>query len=410
MNTRPGSNVMRLAVVALVLGVGLAVMPASLGGCTKQGKHTAKHVSAAKEKMASMKAATEYQMALQAFYAGDLEKARRHADHSISLNSNVALTHVLRGRIFLEMNDLDKATGCFEDAIERDGTNAEAEYFQGVLAERVARHERAMNHYLKAATNDPTNPQYCIAAAEVMVDLGKLDEAKRYLAGFEERFINNAGIRQVLGHIALLERDLPAAELFFGEARLLAPDDDAIAESLARVQMELGKFADAERTFAKLLSSSEHSSRRDLLHVRSHCLVHLQRYVEAREIYLRLTRDQAGSADVDAWRGLGQVAYVLRDNIRLKTAATRLTAIQPRSADGHVLRGLLARRMGDNNEALRAFQHAVSLDESSESLVLLGMTQQDLRMIEQARESYRAALRRNPNDAAAAQLLSAVGG
>ncbi|MBX3408407.1 MAG: tetratricopeptide repeat protein [Phycisphaeraceae bacterium] len=405
MKTRPGI----MSAAAVMLGVGLVFSGVGVAGCAKQGKHTTKHVSAAKEKMASMKAATEFQMASQAFYAGDLEKARRHADFSVSLNDKVAKTHVLRGRIFLEMNDLDKATGCFEDALTRDPNNAEAEYFQGVLAERVARHERALNHYLKAAVNDQTNPQYCIAAAEVMVDLGRLDEAKRYLSGFEERFINNAGIRQVLGHIALLERDLPAAELFFGEARLLAPDDDSIAESLARVQMDLGKFAEAERTFARLLTVSENTGRRDLMHVRAHCLVHLQRYVEAREIYVRLTRDQAGSADADAWRGLGQVAYVLRDNMRLKTAATRLTAIQPRSADGHVLRGLLARRMGEQQEALAAFQIAVGLDQSSESLVLLGMTQQDLRMIEQARQSYRAALQRNPNDAAAAQLLAAIG-
>src|SRR5262245_44194168 len=89
-------------------------------GCVGHGKHTAEHLSAAKTKMEAMKSATEYKMAEQAFLGNDLPKALKHIDYSISLNEKVARSHVLRGRTFMEMGDLESAAACFTHALELD--------------------------------------------------------------------------------------------------------------------------------------------------------------------------------------------------------------------------------------------------------------------------------------------------
>jgi len=63
-------------------------------GCGSHGRYTKEHVSNAKLKMNMLKAATEYQMAHQAFLAGDLEKAATHVDYSIGLSEKVTKSHV----------------------------------------------------------------------------------------------------------------------------------------------------------------------------------------------------------------------------------------------------------------------------------------------------------------------------
>src|SRR5262245_8626524 len=63
-------------------------------GCG-HGRYTREHISAAKTKMEALKSATEYKMAEQAFLSGDLPKALKHVEYSLSLNNPVAKSHVL---------------------------------------------------------------------------------------------------------------------------------------------------------------------------------------------------------------------------------------------------------------------------------------------------------------------------
>jgi len=260
----------------------------------------------------------------------------------------------------------------------------------------------------KAADLEPSNAQYCIAATEMMIDLARIDEADAYLRERQERFVNNAGIKQVLGNIAMLRKDTRAAQTLYGEARLLAPDNKAIVENLIRAQIANAAFADAEVNLAKLLSDRSMQDRRDLRHMRAKCLVRLDRLVESRDVYLELTKDRDGNADIEAWRGLGEVAFVLKDTPRLKLCAARLIAISPKAPDGWILRGLMQRRAGDLEAARSSFEQAIAMRRDSDTLVLLGMVQQELRLNGKAKESYREALRQEPGHSNAASLLATV--
>lgn len=394
-----------IRVLSICAACGLA---ATLGACGSHGKYTEEHLSGAKIKMNGLKAATEYQMAHQAFLAGDLDKALKHVDFSLSLNDTVVKGHVLKGRIFMERNDLEKSSACLKQAEEIDPTSVDAAYFQGVLAERITRKEEALGHYRRAGELDPSNAQYCVAAAEMLIDLGRVQEAQTYLESRENQFVNNPGVKQVLGNIAMLTNDTVAAEALFAEARLLAPDDIIIRECLVRAMMANQKFAEADSILAKMITEKAASDRRDLLHMHARCLLQIDRPVEAREVYLGLTRDQQGQSDIEAWKGLGHAAYMLRDSARLKIAAQRLVAIAPHSPDGFVLRGLLNRNAGEYQAALTNFQQAVKLARTTDNLVLLGMTQRDLNMIAQSKQSFEAAAQLSPKDHTAASMLAGV--
>ena len=91
----------------------------------------------------------------------------KHTELSMSLNDKVAKTYVLYGRIKMEMGDVEGASEAFVQAQKVDPRSVDAEYYQGILAERIDRRDEALTHYQAACELDASNPQYAIAAAEI---------------------------------------------------------------------------------------------------------------------------------------------------------------------------------------------------------------------------------------------------
>lgn len=406
-------RIVDLAVRSLVIGgavAGMMLVASHLSGCaTGHGKYTKEHASGAKVKMDALKAGSEYQMSQQALLAGDLPKAQKHIDYAIQLNPKVARFWVLKGRTALEQGSMETAAGSLAKAEELEPENPEAAYYGGILAERIGRTQDAVERYQTAAKRDPSSSQYVLAAAESLIQLDRLDDAESYVNDHAARFDHTAGIRQILGHIAVLRNDHEKALRLFKEARLLAPDDLAIQEDLARTQMTLGKYGDAETNLARLVRAPEYSKRRDLQHLRAQCLLSLDRLVPARDAYIQLTSGDDGANDVDAWVGLGQTAYTLRDVLRLRDASQRVLSLAPERPEGYLLRGLYFRRVEDYRSAREQLEKAASINPCNSTITLLGMTMQDLGENEYARQCFQTVLSRDPSDKTASALLATLG-
>ncbi|MBM4107726.1 MAG: tetratricopeptide repeat protein [Phycisphaerae bacterium] len=378
-------------------------------GCGTTGSHTSRSASHAKQTLQAIKSATEWDMARQAFLAGDLEKALKAADRSIALNDAVPKSHVLRGRILLEMSDLEGAIAAFEQAEALDPDHVDAFYYQGVVHERLAAKERALDRYAKAAELDPAAPQYAIAAAEMLIDLARVAEARGFLDARQATFEHNAGVRHLMGQIAMMESDPVSAERLFNEARLLSPDDSAIVEDLIRAQMANGKFADAEFQIARLLKQEQNAGRRDLLKLQARCMVQIDRLVDAREILSKLTRGAEGTSDADAWVELANVSYALKDDVRARQAAARAIAIAPRRGEGYLVRALVERRSGNLDLAVATLtKGAGSSPQDARILTMLAIVESERQNPAQARAALDAVLRIDPDNAAAKNLLSTV--
>lgn len=395
----------RVGAFLVVMAAGLAV-----GGCgmSGQGGYTTEHVSAAKEKMNIMKSATEWEMAHQAFLAGELDKALKGVERSLAINNNVPKSHVLKGRILMERGELEGAIDEFNTAAALDPTVVDAPYYLGIAYERINRREESLAQYKKASELEPSNAQYAIAASEILIDLGRMDEAESFLTAQGGSFENNAGVRQTLGHIAMIRNDHSKAVALFNEARLLAPDDHAILEDLVRAQIAASQFGDAESNLSKLLQSPDAKGRRDLQHLRARCLVEVDRKLDAREALLALTQGQDGTADVEAWVQLGNLSYVLKDSVRARQCAARVIALAPERFDGYLLRGLQQRRDAKFNDALASIERAIRLGATSDAMILKGLVLKDLNRIDEARATFAQALKSNPNDPAAAAMLTRV--
>ena len=358
----------------------MSVALAALSGCaTDKPKYSSAGIQAAKSNMALLKSGTEWQMAMQHYQAGDLDKALKACERSLLLNPEVPKSHVLRGRIMLEKGRLEDARQSFAQAEKLDPNNLDAQYFQGILAERTGQPEQALIRYNKAAELDPSNVQYVIAAAEMHISAGRLDDAEKLLNQRRSSFDNSAAMRQIYGHIAMLRSDYPNAVRYFNEALLLAPKDARVLEDLVNAQVAAGQFADAEYNLQVLLDDDANKERRDLKMTRARCLVAVNRPVEARSVLQELVGDRAGGRDVRAWTELGQVAALLKDRVTLRQAAARVMALAPDKSDGFELQALSLRLQGKNDEALAAIDQALTRnDQNPTAMRIKALVLQDL--------------------------------
>ncbi len=389
----------------------LVIVGLLLGGCSAHGLSTRRESSAAKERVAGMKSAMEWQSAQQQLLAGDTEKALKSIDRSLQLNPNVAKSHVLKGRILMEQGDLEGALNWFGTAEGLDPENVEAQYYAGVVYERLKKPEDALRCYRHAAALDPSNPQYVVAAAEMLIDMGKLDDAEQELGSHRASFAHNAGVNQAYGHIAKIRGKYEEALTYYEEARLAAPDDPAILNDLISAQVACKKYADAEINIGKLLTRKDYEARRDLKLERAKCLVELDRPAEARDVLVKLTATDEGAADVGAWIELGKVSFKLKDTTRARTAAARLVAIAPDRPEGYQLRAMIFRRLGALDQAEENARKAVAIAPSAENYVLLGLIERQLGHAPAAGASFAKALEIDPkNVLAAAQVNEMRGG
>jgi tetratricopeptide (TPR) repeat protein len=387
--------------------LGLAALVALSGCAAKHGKYTSEQLARANDRVAGIKAGNAYDQARQAFLAGDLDKARKLVDNSITINPNVPKSHVLRGRILIEQSDLEGALASLQNAEMLDPATVEAQYYMGIVFERFSQSEKAFERYSKALELEPSNPQYAVAAAEMLIDLRRLDEAEEFLDSRNTSFDHNAGVRQTMGHIAALRGDYQRAAQLFNDARLLAPDDTGILEDLVQAQIAIGRFAEADFNLARLLKVPENKDRRDLRQMQARCLMALDRPVEARELLVSLTSDDAGMKDVEAWIELGNVSYVLRDFNRVRMAASRVSALAPTRFEGPLLRALWHRQQGDLTSALRCTEDAAARrGNSTQPLLLKALVLEELGQIGPAKATYRLVLEQDPSNTTAQNALN----
>jgi tetratricopeptide (TPR) repeat protein len=386
----------------------LAAAASLLPACGGHGAYTREGVSLAKQRLDGIKAATEYDMARQAFMAGDLDKAMKKTTSALALTDENAALHVLRGRIHLERGSIGEALLSLRRALEIDPESVDGHAYLGVVHERLGEPEQALAAFNAAAALDPYNAQHTIAAGEMLIDLGRVGEARSLLSS-SVAAEHAAGVQQLLGHVALIESDAAGACLFFNKARLLAPDDGAILEDLAAAQIAAGRYAEADSNLIHLLRDPQNAGRRDLLHMRAECLMALDRPVDAREIYRGLILGE-GASDAAAWVGLGRAAFTLRDENEQRRAASRVVSIAPDDPNGYVLWAMCHLAAGEPGAALEKLD--AGLMRARRSADLLGaraMVLMELGRAPEALASAQAALEIDPANRACLAIADALG-
>jgi tetratricopeptide (TPR) repeat protein len=381
---------------------------AGCGGPTKKGIEAR---SAAAERVNMVNAQVSYDQARRSFETGEFDRALREINGAIARYEDVADYHILRGRILLEMHRLEAAQRSFNRAIELDDMHPEAFYFAGIVNQRWSRHEEAYEHYRAASAIDSENVQYLLAAVESLIALGQYAEARIELEDRLPYHDHNAAMRHLLGHIAMLEGSPTEAASLFQEARLLNPDDDMLLEELCWARFDAGQYAACYDALQELYQANPAaSSRHDLRHLEARTLARLDRFVDARRIYIELSQQTPGDADV--WIELAAIALELGDERRFDQGSAQAMRIAPERHEGYLLRAVFEREQGKLRQAERMLNEAIKrtgTDNPNSSLfarIMLGQLLEDQGRLQQARAAYAEAVRLHPESTEAKNLLA----
>lgn len=147
----------------------------------------------------------------------DLQKAYAHYSRAVELNPDIAEIWLNRARISREL--------------DRQG-----------LAERKI---DALSDYLNALRLDPNSVEALAGRGELLLELGRPEEALRHLDQAVPVAPQNARVAFHRGLALKALKRLPDAEAAFGAAIKLRPNDAAAWLERARVRFDAGRFAEA---------------------------------------------------------------------------------------------------------------------------------------------------------------------
>jgi len=393
----------------LILTLVVLAMTTLLMGCGGPTKAGIEARADARDRLAIVNAQVSYDQAKRAFEVGQFDRALREVRNALERYPDAAEYHLLHGRILLETHRLERALQAFDTAIEKNPESAEAHYFAGIIFQRWSNNERAFDKYMAASELDESNAQYLLAAAETMIALRRYSDARALVEPRMPYFEYNAALRHLLAQIAMLQGEPAFAASLFEQARMLNPDDAMLLEELAWAQYAAGRYGHCYESLKQLRQMSGFSSeqRSDLLHLEARCLMFLERHLDARSVYLELTR--VAPTDPEVWIEFGALSWELADMRRVATSASRVIALAPDRFEGYLLRGVYSRSEGHLSDAARFFQQAIDRDPTqSISYLLLGQLNEQQGRSDAALAAYQKAVELSPNNSDAKALLAGL--
>jgi tetratricopeptide (TPR) repeat protein len=396
----PRRPIARPAIAALAALVVLAV-----SGCGSPSKQDV--VNNAETRWKQMRSTLMLQMAEQQFATGDLDQAERSLRDAMAVDATNSQLYVLAGRIALERGQLERGYHLLTQAIELAPKRPEGYYYQAIVLQRWQRYDAALQQYDQAHKLQADNVAYLLAMGEMLVTIGRMDEAQALFEGKLIYFDQNAAIRLALAQIHMMRGESDRAVRYLREASVLQPEQLSIREDLAFAQLASGQAADAVETLLDLTRRPEYVDRTDMQRMLAQAYLEAGRPEEARAIHLRMGRQNP--SDVDAWIGLAKAAWVMEDVSSTLYASDRIIRLAPHRHEGYMLAGMSLQQKQQWSEAAAMYDRAVQVKPGDAELVLLrGVTRQQAGQRELAMADYRMALKLSPDNPRAERLLAQV--
>ncbi len=150
----------------------------------------------------------------------------RIADRAIALKPDLAEAHAARGLALMQSENRDDAVPAFERALQLDPNSFDANEYYARYFSGMGNYEKAAKHYMRALELQPDDYQVPLMLKQILVSLGRHDEAVSYA---------RLGIKRAEAWLRLHPEDGKAAQLgalalaYLGEA-------DRARDWLARAQ------------------------------------------------------------------------------------------------------------------------------------------------------------------------------
>ncbi|MEE2912474.1 MAG: tetratricopeptide repeat protein [Planctomycetota bacterium] len=333
-------------------------------GCAGSTKVGVEVRNDAHQRMDVVNANLAAQQARQQFEVGNLSTALSTIDAAIDRFETKPEYHLLRGRILLELHQLDAAHKSLAVASTLAPDLAAPNYFLGVLHQRWSDDKSAIDYYKSAMRNDPSHPQYFMAVAETYVAIGQFDRAIEFLLESGKEFQHQPSVPALIGQIYLLKGDPEKAMKHFSDSKLLGNDSPEILTSIATAEFDAGMYANCLMTLQQLEVMVEGLAP-IYERMRGKSLFATGRIQRGRDVCLVVTRKTP--QEVGAWIDLGYIAWHMGDYERLGHCGEQILQLEPKLEEGSLFLGIAALHAG-NEELARASLSSLQSDNDYEDL------------------------------------------
>ena len=341
----------------------------------------------------------------QQFKSGDMDGAGSSAKEALSLSPGMSEARMLLARVFIEKGRNNQALVLLTEMAVDAPSDASIPYLQGVVHERRGRYEQALGSYEKARALDQDNPAYVMASVEVMVALGRADEALELLASKLVSMAESAGAYRMAGDLAMATGKPQAAIDFYRQARDIAPDRVETQEDLAKAYFFAGQYDRSATALEQLSKLDTYDRKAWVFLMLGDSALATDEPRKAKAAYTRLTDLQPKRAS--HWSKLATASLACGDLPRTVLSARRALRLDPRSADAGISLGYALLAKGEGAEALAVLVRAEKFHPDDVMLkCLLARCYSAGGQEEVAQKYYQAALKLDPANAVARQMIA----
>lgn len=273
-----------------------------------------------------------------------------------------AIQHQQSGR-------LNQAAEIYQGLLRADPNQPEVLLQFGLLLHQAGQSREGLSYLQRAAALSPADPAIHVAAASLLLALGRPADAAR---AAETALELNASLPEAANNLGLAHSLLhrhDAADAAFRRALGLRPDFADAQYNLANLMRERGDLPGAIALYRALLQSSPHFT---AARVNLGTALELSGELEAAATAYRAAL-AAQPPLPPAWQTIAQLnlAQVLQKMNRFREAAETFRLVVQRdsaSAVAHFGLGQCARELGDTAAALAAFEQAAKLAPENEDI------------------------------------------
>ena len=385
-----------------------------LAGCNALTSQMEKNRNDAYDEWAASRVQVYEELAQSHYASGDLARAREKAEEALKLQPQNTKLRLLLSRVCIEQEDyraalvnlkqLKDEAPLYEQA--KDKAQAwEVSYYSGVAYERTGQLSTALDCFQEAWRQDSHQPGPVLAATEVLVRMGRIDEAQAFLETRIDPMGNDAAAAELAGRIAMMRSQYPLASRYFHHAHDLDPKSCAYQRMLAEALYRSGSLAEAGRVLDGLLANSEYKPAACVLAMQGDCKVSQGRIAEAVGAYRQATEVDPGNARLHL--ALARTLIQAKDWPGAVRAASRAQSIEPGKVETALVLAYAMLEHGQTDTAINVLERARQLHRKDAVLLcLLGRAYAKDGRNRLATACYNQAIQIEPRNVLARELLA----
>ncbi|MDY6913931.1 MAG: tetratricopeptide repeat protein [Planctomycetota bacterium] len=377
--------------LAVLVGCNMSSVPEARDEAYKRWDHT--------------RAKMLYGVAEEQLKVGQLDQARNKAQEALSLDADYIEARTLLAKVYIEQGHYIMAIAELRKVIENKADLAEAWYLLGVAQEKEGRLTEALASYRRAHALDDSHLAAVIAAAEVMVAMGRIKDAQFYLEGYTHLAGDEVGMYELAARLAMIRRQYDKAAKYYQQALDVDYKNLRYRERMGRAQYFAGQHAQARETFVALLASKQYAAPAWMYTMLGDCYMVENRPFEAQRVYRQASQRSPSAPGV--WVNLAKVALSINQPTQAVIAADQALQRDENCLDATLVLGYALLRQMQVSRAIGVLTQATAVHPASGMLqCVLGQAHAAAGDYALAVQCYAKAAKLEPKSTLARELLA----